>query len=53
MYRFNDFLLNPATRELQAGGELVALPARTFDCLAYLESKTVNLDETATLLVGC
>jgi len=23
------------------------------DCLAYLESKTVNLDETATLLVGC
>lgn len=23
------------------------------DCLTYLESKTVNLDETATLLVGC
>ena len=23
------------------------------DCIAYLESKTVNLDETATLLVGC
>jgi len=35
-YRFDDFVLNPATRELRRNGVPVVLPARAFDCLAYL-----------------
>lgn len=35
-YRFADFRLKPATRELQRGAQLVALPPRAFDRRAYL-----------------
>jgi len=36
IYRFDDFQLNSATRELHRHDVLVALPARAFECLAYL-----------------
>lgn len=36
VYRFADFRLDTAARELQRDGALVALPPRAFDCLAYL-----------------
>jgi len=54
-YRFNDFELNPATRELREGGELLALPARAFDCLAYLiehRDRAVGRDELIAAVWG-
>lgn len=55
MYRFDDFLLNPATRELHERGELVALPARAFDCLSYLvehRDRAVGRDELIAAVWG-
>ena len=54
-YRFDDFFLNPATRELRRRGELVALPARAFDCLAYLieqRERAVGRDELIAAVWG-
>ncbi len=54
-YRFDDFELNPATRELREGGELLALPARAFDCLAYLiehRDRAVGRDELIAAVWG-
>jgi len=54
-YRFADFRLNPATRELQRGMELVALPPRAFDCLAYLverRERAVGRDELIAAVWG-
>ncbi|HEY0230103.1 MAG TPA: transcriptional regulator [Dokdonella sp.] len=54
-YRFDDFFLNPATRELRRQGELVALPARAFDCLAYLieqRERAVGRDELIAAVWG-
>lgn len=54
-YRFDPFLLNPATRELREQGELVALPARAFDCLAYLvehRERAVGRDELIAAVWG-
>ncbi|WP_386070711.1 winged helix-turn-helix domain-containing protein [Tahibacter sp. UC22_41] len=55
VYRFADFRLDPATRELQHGGELVALPPRAFDCLAYLvehRERAVGRDELIAAVWG-
>jgi DNA-binding winged helix-turn-helix (wHTH) protein/tetratricopeptide (TPR) repeat protein len=54
-YRFDDFFINPATRELRRHGELVALPARAFDCLAYLiehRERAVGRDELIAAVWG-
>jgi len=54
-YRFDGFLLNPATRELHEDGVLVALPARAFDCLAYLiehRERAVGRDELIAAVWG-
>lgn len=54
-YRFADFRLNPATRELQRGAEFVALPPRAFDCLAYLverRERAVGRDELIAAVWG-
>jgi len=54
-YRFDEFFLNPATRELRRQGELVALPARAFDCLAYLieqRERAVGRDELIAAVWG-
>lgn len=55
LYRFDGFLLNPATRELRQGDALVALPARAFDCLAYLiehRERAVGRDELIAAIWG-
>ncbi|MBO9663033.1 winged helix-turn-helix domain-containing protein [Dokdonella sp.] len=55
IYRFDDFVLNPATRELHKGGEPVVLPARAFDCLAYLiehRERAVGRDELIAAVWG-
>ena len=55
MYRFGEFLLDPATRELRERGALVALPARAFDCLAYLvehRERAVGRDELIAAVWG-
>ena len=55
LYRFDRFLLNPATRELLDDGVLVALPARAFDCLAWLiehRDRAVGRDELIAAVWG-
>lgn len=55
LYRFEGFHLNPATRELHQGDALVALPARAFDCLAYLiehRDRAVGRDELIAAVWG-
>lgn len=55
LYRFDRFLLNPATRELLDDGELVAMPARALDCLAYLlehRDRAVGRDELIAAVWG-
>lgn len=55
MYRFGEFLLNPATRELRERDAIVALPARAFDCLAYLvehRDRAVGRDELIAAVWG-
>lgn len=55
IYRFDDFLLNSATRELSKAGEPIVLPARAFDCLAYLiehRDRAVGRDELIAAVWG-
>lgn len=54
-YRFGDYRLDPAARELRRGGELVPLPPRAFDCLAYLverRERAVGRDELIAAVWG-
>lgn len=54
-YRFRDFLLVPAARELYRGDGLVALPASAFDCLVYLvvhRDRAVGRDELISAVWG-
>lgn len=54
-YRFSDFLLRPATRELIASEGPVMLSARAFDCLVYLiehRERAVGRDELASAVWG-
>ncbi len=54
-YRFDSFLLNPATRELREGAELLVLPARALDCLVYLiehRDRAVGRDELIAAVWG-
>jgi len=54
-HQFGRFLLNPATRELHEDGVLVVLPARAFDCLAYLilhRDRAVGRDELIAAVWG-
>ncbi|MBO9664233.1 winged helix-turn-helix domain-containing protein [Dokdonella sp.] len=54
-YRFGNFRLVPATRELWRDGELVHAPRRGFDCLAYLiehRERAVGRDEMVAALWG-
>jgi DNA-binding winged helix-turn-helix (wHTH) protein/tetratricopeptide (TPR) repeat protein len=55
IYRFDDFVLNSATRELSKAGEPIVLPARAFDCLAYLiehRDRAVGRDELIAAVWG-
>jgi DNA-binding winged helix-turn-helix (wHTH) protein len=54
-YRFADYRLYPATRELHRGADRVALPPRAFDCLAYLveqRERAVGRDELIAAVWG-
>lgn len=50
-YRFGDFELDPASRELWRGGERIPLPLKSLECLAYLiahRERAVGRDELAS-----
>lgn len=55
MYRFGDFRLDPATRELHRGGERLVLPPKAFDCLLWLiehRDRAVGRDELIAAVWG-
>jgi DNA-binding winged helix-turn-helix (wHTH) protein/tetratricopeptide (TPR) repeat protein len=54
-YRFGDFRLDPATRELHRGDAPVAVPPRAFDCIVYLvehRERAVGRDELIAAVWG-
>lgn len=54
-YRFGRFRLDPRSRELWADGELVGMPPKSFDCLAYLiehRDRAVGRDELISAVWG-
>jgi DNA-binding winged helix-turn-helix (wHTH) protein/tetratricopeptide (TPR) repeat protein len=54
-YRFGTFRLDPVKRELRHGGELVPLPPKVFDCIAYLadnRERAVGRDELTAAVWG-
>ncbi|MEP7042062.1 MAG: transcriptional regulator [Dokdonella sp.] len=55
IYRFSDFRLDPATRELLRGDTSVAVPPRAFDCIVYLleqRERAVGRDELIAAVWG-
>jgi DNA-binding winged helix-turn-helix (wHTH) protein/tetratricopeptide (TPR) repeat protein len=54
-YRFGRYRLSPATREFRSDGEAIAVPARVFDCMAYLiehRARAVGRDELGAAIWG-
>jgi DNA-binding winged helix-turn-helix (wHTH) protein/tetratricopeptide (TPR) repeat protein len=54
-YRFGEFVLQPSTRLLHRRGDVVAVPAKVFDCIAYLvehRDRAVGRDELASAVWG-
>src|SRR5687768_7600071 len=54
-YRFGPFELDAASRELSRDGERVALPPKSFECLAYLithRGRAVGRDELIAAVWG-
>jgi DNA-binding winged helix-turn-helix (wHTH) protein/tetratricopeptide (TPR) repeat protein len=54
-YQFADFELDAASRELTRGGERVALPPKSFECIAYLiahRERAVGRDELIAAVWG-
>jgi len=55
LYRFGQYSVDPATRELRSAGELVALSPTLFDCLAWLiehRDRAVGRDELVAAVWG-
>ena len=55
MYRFADFQLDPAARELRRGDERVALPPKSLECLIYLvehRERAIGRDELISAVWG-
>ena len=55
VFRFADFVLDVATRELRRRGEAVAVPPRSFDVIAYLvahRDRAVGRDELVSAVWG-
>jgi DNA-binding winged helix-turn-helix (wHTH) protein/tetratricopeptide (TPR) repeat protein len=53
--RFDEFRLDPARRELWRGNELLSLPPKAFDCIAYLiehRTRAVGRDELIAAVWG-
>ncbi len=54
-YRFDQYSVDPATRELRSDGELVVLSPKVFDCLAWLlehRDRAVGRDELVAAVWG-
>lgn len=54
-YRFQDFEIDPPSRDLLRDGERVPLPPKSFDCLAYLvmhRDRAVGRDELIAAVWG-
>lgn len=54
-YRFGDYTLDLARRELRRGEETIALPARVFECLCHLiehRDRAVHRDELVRAVFG-
>jgi DNA-binding winged helix-turn-helix (wHTH) protein len=54
-WRFGEFVLDRATRELRRGGKRVSLSAKAFDCIAYLieqRGRAVGRDELIAAVWG-
>ncbi|NUS60888.1 MAG: hypothetical protein HOQ01_08070 [Lysobacter sp.] len=54
-YQFGEFELDAASRELTRGGERVALPPKSFECIAYLiahRERAVGRDELIAAVWG-
>ena len=54
-YRFGDYRIEPALREVWSGNRLIALPPQVFDCLAYLvqhHDRAVSRDELVSAVWG-
>lgn len=55
IYRFGRFRLDPRSRELWADDELVGIPPKSFDCVAYLiehRDRAVGRDELISAVWG-
>ncbi|HUD42116.1 MAG TPA: transcriptional regulator [Dokdonella sp.] len=55
LYRFDRFELDPRQRQLRRDGQLVALPLKSFECLAYLvehRDRAVGRDELIAAVWG-
>ncbi|QNP40407.1 winged helix-turn-helix domain-containing protein [Lysobacter solisilvae (ex Woo and Kim 2022)] len=55
LYRFGDFVLDPAVRELWHCGAPISLPPKSFDCLVYLlehRDRAVGRDELIAAVWG-
>ena len=55
VYRFGEYCLDPAMRELRQGGLEVSLPPKSFDCLVYLvehRDRAVGRDELISAVWG-
>jgi DNA-binding winged helix-turn-helix (wHTH) protein/tetratricopeptide (TPR) repeat protein len=54
-FRFGDYRLDPAARELWRGAERISLPPKSFECLAYLvehRERAVGRDELISAVWG-
>ena len=54
-YRFGEFRINPALRELWRGDRLITLPPQVFECLTYLiehHDRAVGRDELVAAVWG-
>jgi DNA-binding winged helix-turn-helix (wHTH) protein/tetratricopeptide (TPR) repeat protein len=54
-FRFGEYRLDPAARELWSGTSMVALPPKAFDCIAYLiehRERAVGRDELISAVWG-
>lgn len=54
-YRFGEFVLDPAARELRRHGERVALPLKSLECVVYLvahRQRAVGRDELVSAVWG-
>jgi DNA-binding winged helix-turn-helix (wHTH) protein len=54
-YRFGEYRVDPASRELRSGDRLIALPPHVFDCLTYLiehHDRAVGRDELVAAVWG-